>query len=67
MKTPDKIKKGLEIVVNGCLTCDCCCTDCPYNLECHPMEDTNLDMPKKMVADAIDYIQQLWIKPIEEG
>lgn len=59
MKTPEEIKKGLEIAVNGCLPCDRPITDCPYNLECHPMEDTNVDMPKKMVADAIDYIQQL--------
>ena len=60
MKPPDKIKKGLEIAVNGCLTCDCCITDCPYDLECHPMnEDTNVDMPKQMLADAIAYIQQL--------
>lgn len=60
MKLPDKIKNGLEIAVNGCLTCDCCITDCPYDLECHPMnEDTNVDMPKKMAADAIAYIQQL--------
>ena len=60
MKTPEEIKKGLEIAVNGCLTCDCCITGCPYDMECHPMnEDTNVDMPKKMVSDAIAYIQQL--------
>ena len=60
MKKPEEIKHGLEIVVNGCLTCDCCITDCPYDPECHPMnEDTTVDMPKKMAADAIDYIQQL--------
>lgn len=60
MKNPEEIKHGLEIVVNGCLTCDCCITDCPYDPECHPMnEDTNVDMPKKMAADAIAYIQQL--------
>ena len=60
MKTPEEIKKGIEIAANGCLTCYCCFTDCPYNLECHPMEeDTNVDMPKKMVSDAIAYIQQL--------
>lgn len=59
MKTPDKIKKGLEIVVNGCLPCDRPITDCPYDLECHPMEDTNIDVPKQMAADAIAYIQQL--------
>lgn len=60
MKTPKEIKKGMEIVVNGCLTCYCCFTDCPYNMECHPMnEDTNVDMPKQMAADAIAYIQQL--------
>ena len=60
MKTADEIKKGLEIAVNGCMTCDCCITDCPYDLECHPMnEDTNVDMPKQMAADAIAYIQQL--------
>ena len=60
MKTPDKIKHGLEIVVNDCLTCDCCYTDCPYNMECHPMnEDTNVDMPKQMAEDALAYIQQL--------
>ena len=60
MKTPDEIKKGLEIVVNGCLTCDCCITGCPYDMECHPMnEDTNVDIPKQMTADAIAYIQQL--------
>ena len=60
MKTPDEIKKGLEIAVNGCMTCECCITDCPYDLECHPMnEDTNVDMPKQMSADALAYIQQL--------
>lgn len=60
MKKPEEIKKGLEIAVNGCLPCDRPITDCPYDLECHPMnEDTNVDMPKKMAADAIDYIQQL--------
>lgn len=60
MKTPDKIKKGLEIAVNGCWTCDCCITDCPYDLECDPMNvDTNVDIPKQMAADAIAYIQQL--------
>lgn len=60
MKTPDEIKKGLEIAENGCWTCACCATDCPYDLECHPMnEDTNVDMPKKMAADAIAYIHQL--------
>ena len=60
MKTPEEIKKGLEIAVNGCMTCECCITDCPYDLECHPMnEDTNVDMPKQMAADALAYIQQL--------
>ena len=60
MKKPEEIKKGLEIAVNGCLTCDCCITDCPYDPECHPMnEDTNVDMPKQMAADAIAYIKQL--------
>lgn len=60
MKTQDKIKKGLQIVVNCCLPCDRPITDCPYDLECHPInEDTNVDMPKQMVADAIAYIQQL--------
>ena len=60
MKTPDKIKKGLEIAVNGCLPCDCPITDCPYDLECHPTsKDTNIDMPKQMAADAIAYIKQL--------
>lgn len=60
MKTPDEIKKALEIAANGCMTCDCCFTDCPYELECHPMnEDTNVDMPKQIAADAIAYIQQL--------
>ena len=60
MKTPEEIKKGLEIAVNGCLPCDRPITDCPYDLECHPMnEDTNVDMPKQMLADAIAYIQQL--------
>ena len=54
MKKPEEIKKGLEIAVNGCLTCDCCITDCPYNMECYPMnEDTNVDMSKQMgVQDA---------------
>lgn len=60
MKTPDEIKKGLEIAVNGCMTCDRCITECPYDLECHPTnEDTNVDLPKQMAADAIAYIQQL--------
>ena len=60
MKTPDEIKKGLEIAVNGCLTCDCCITDCSYNLECYPMnEDTNVDMPKQMAAGATAYIEDL--------
>lgn len=60
MKTPDEIKKGLGIAVNGCMTCDCCITDCPYDLECSPMnEDTNVDMPKQMAEDALAYIQQL--------
>lgn len=59
MKTPKEIKKGLEIAVNGCMTCDCCVTDCPYDPECHPMEDTNADLPKQMAADALAYIQQL--------
>lgn len=60
MKNPEEIKHGLEIVVNGCLTCGCCATNCPYDPECHPMnEDTNVDMPKQMAADAIAYIQQL--------
>ena len=45
MKTPDKIKHGLEIVVNDCLPCDCPITDCPYDLECHPTsKDTNIDI-----------------------
>ena len=48
MKPPDKIKKGLQIVVYGCLPCDRPITDCPYDLEYHPMnEDTNVDMPKE--------------------
>ena len=60
MKTPEEIKKGLEIAANGCMTCDCCITDCPYGLECHPMnEDTNVDMPTQLADDAIAYIQQL--------
>lgn len=60
MKPPDKIKKGLQIVVNGCLPCDRPITDCPYDLECRPMnEDTNVDIPKQMAADAIAYIKQL--------
>ena len=60
MKTPDKIKKGLEIVRNGCMTCECCSTDCPYDLECYPTnKDTNADMPKQMAEDALAYIQQL--------
>ena len=60
MKTPDEIKKGLEIAVNGCLPCDRPITDCPYDLECRPTsKDTNIDMPKQMAADAIAYIQQL--------
>ena len=59
MKTPEEIKKGLEIAVNGCTTCDCCITDCPYDLECHPMGDTNADLPKQMASDALAYIQQL--------
>lgn len=60
MKTPDKIKKGLEIAINGCLPCDRPITDCPYDLECRPTsKDTNIDIPKQMAADAIDYIQQL--------
>ena len=60
MKTPDKIKKGLEIAVNGCLPCDRLITDCPYDLECRPTsKDTNVDIPKQMAADAIAYIQQL--------
>lgn len=60
MKTPEEIKKGLEIARNGCMTCDCCNTDCPYDLECYPMnEDTNVDMPKQMAEDALAYIQQL--------
>ena len=60
MKKPEEIKKGLEIAVNGCLTCDCCITGCPYDMECHPMnEDTNVDIPKQMAVDAIVYIQQL--------
>ena len=60
MKTPENIKKGLEIAVNGCLPCDRPITDCSYDLECHPMnEDTNVDMPKQMAADAIAYIKQL--------
>ena len=60
MKMPEEIKKGLAISVNGCFTCDRCSTDCPYDLECHPTnEDTNVDIPKQMAADAIAYIQQL--------
>ena len=60
MKTHEEIKKGLEIAVNGCMTCECCITDCPYDLECHPMnEDTNVDMPKQMAADALAYIRKL--------
>ena len=60
MKKPEEIKKGLEIAVNGCLPCDRPITDCPYDLECHPTsKDTNIDMPKQMAADAVDYIQQL--------
>ena len=55
MKTPDEIKKGLEIVRNGCMTCDCCITDCPYDPECFP----TVDMPKQMAEDALAYIQQL--------
>lgn len=43
MKKPEEIKKGLEIAVNGCLTCDCCITDCPYDLECHPMNEDMKD------------------------
>ena len=60
MKKPEEIKKGLEIAVNGCLACYFCSTNCPYDLECHPMnEDTSVYMPKQMAADAIAYIQQL--------
>lgn len=60
MKTPEEINKGLEIARNGCMTCDCCITDCPYDLECYPTnEDTNVDMPKQMAVDALAYIQQL--------
>lgn len=60
MKNPEEIKKGLEIAVNGCLTCDRPITDCPYDMERRPTsKDTNVDMPKQMAADAIAYIQQL--------
>ena len=60
MKTPDEIKKVLEFGVNECFTCNCCYTDCPYNMECQPGDkDTNVDMPKQMAADAIAYIKQL--------
>lgn len=60
MKPPEEIQKGLEIAVNGCLPCDRPITDCPYDLECHPMnEDTNVDTPKQLLTDAIAYIQQL--------
>ena len=60
MKTPEEIKKGLEIAVNGCLPCDRPITDCPYDLECRPTsKDTNVDIPKQMAADAIAYIKQL--------
>jgi hypothetical protein len=59
-KTPDEIKKGLEITSNDCLMCACCITDCPYDLECHPgNEETNTNVPKAMLRDALAYIQQL--------
>ena len=60
MKTPDKIKNGLEYAENDCYTCVCCDDDCPYDLECHPAdEDTNVDTPKQLLADAVAYIKQL--------
>lgn len=60
MKTTEEIKQGLKFAIDGCLTCDCCATDCPYELECCPMDDDmNVDMPKQMAHDALEYIQQL--------
>lgn len=59
-KTPDEIKKGLEITSNDCLMCACCITDCPYDLKCHPgNEETNTNVPKAMLRDALALIQQL--------
>jgi len=59
-KTPEEIKKGLEITSNDCLMCACCITDCPYDLECHPgNEETNTNVPKAMLRDALALIQQL--------
>lgn len=51
MKTPDEIKKGLEICVE-----DKSCRDCPYN-------NGNCDM--QLERDALAYIQQLEQRLVE--
>lgn len=50
MKTPEEIKKGLELCVNGD-SYDYPCDECPY------VEEE--DRCKSMMADALAYIQQL--------
>ena len=66
-KTPDEIKKGMEITSSDCLMCECCVTDCPYDLECHPgNEETNTNVPKAMLHDALALIQQLQAQNAEK-
>ena len=53
MKTPDKIKKGIECCIKylACVPTSECCDDCPYVGSCSSLE-----------KDALAYIKQLEAK-----
>lgn len=59
-KTPDEIKRGLEIAKTNCLYVEHCEVICPYNKNCDVSDpDAMTEIPREMVSDAHTYIQQL--------
>lgn len=60
MRIPEEIKKTLRFTTLDCIKCHSCVDDCPYNDDCIPLYDTlNADVPRAMLRDAIEYIEQL--------
>lgn len=60
MKTPEEIKRGLEIAKTNCLYVEGCEGICPYNKNCDVSDqDKMAEIPRAIVSDALAYIQQL--------
>jgi ferredoxin len=60
VKTPEEIKRGIEIAKTNCLYVECCEDICPYNKNCDVSnQDEMTEIPREMVSDALAYIQQL--------